>query len=391
MAYFIHADLDAFYASVEQLDNPDYRGKPVIVGGLPTDRRSVVSTASYEARSFGVHSAMPIYQAYELCPHGIYLRGNMRRYRERSDEVMAIFSQFSPDVKAISIDEAFINITGTEKLLGPPELVGQNIKEKVLTATGLIVSLGLASNKYIAKIASGMSKPNGLYIVPPGGEESFMRSLSVKKIWGAGKKSQEIFAKYGYKTCEDLYALSKEKLISQFGKAFGLFLYKAVRGEAAATFDDERGTHSMSSERTFPYDLYDEFTIETVLFNLCQELMFRLYVHNLQGRTIFIKIRYDDFRTESAQETLAHPVISMNELFENLRSLFQRKYQSGRRIRLLGAGIANLEVESDRHQGELFETSDDKERKLEKLIVDINKKHPTAPLKRGRSWLVDDR
>jgi DNA polymerase-4 len=389
MAYFIHADLDAFYASVEELDHPEYRGKPVIVGGLPTDRRSVVSTASYAARKFGVHSAMPIYQAYKLCPKGIYIRGNMERYQEKSEEVMAIFSDFSPNVKAISIDEAFIDITGTEKLLGPAEVVACNLKMKVKNETGLIVSLGLASNKYIAKIASGMSKPDGLYIVPPGGEETFMRSLPVTKIWGAGKVTQEVFQKHGLKTCEDIYVLSKEKLTSLFGKAFGLFLYIAVRGEAAATFDDDRCSHSMSSERTFPYDLYDEFTIETVLFDLCQELMFRLYTNNLQSRTVTIKIRYEDFHTEMAQETLPHPIESMNELYENLRVLFHRKYQGGRRLRLLGAGLANLENESKGYQSELFETTNEKERKLEKLIVDINKKHPTAQLKRGRSWLID--
>jgi DNA polymerase-4 len=390
MAYYIHADLDAFYASVEQLDHPEYKGKPVIVGGLPTDRRSVVSTASYEARKFGVHSAMPIYQAYKLCPKGIYLRGNMDRYREKSQEVMEIFYSFSPDIKVISIDEAFIDITGTEKLFGPPETVANNLKEKVLKETGLVISLGLASNKYIAKIASGMSKPDGLYIILPGEEEKFMRSLPVKKIWGAGEKTQEIFAKYNVKTCEELYAFSKEKLASLFGKAFGIFLYKAVRGEAAATFDDDRGTHSMSSERTFPYDLYDEFTIETVIFDICQDLMFRLYSNNYQSKTIFLKIRYDNFQTETARETLPHPIVSMNELFEGIRALFQRKYQQGRKVRLIGAGLANLETEGKSYQNELFENVNEKERKLEKIILDINKKHPDAQLRRSRSWLIDN-
>jgi DNA polymerase-4 len=391
MAYYIHADLDAFYASVEQLDHPQYKGKPVIVGGLPTDRRSVVSTASYEARAFGVHSAMPVTQAYRLCPEGIYLRGNMARYKEKSLEVMTIFSDFSPDVKAISIDEAFIDITGTENLFGPPELAARNLKERVLKETGLIISLGLASNKYIAKIASGMSKPNGLYIIKPGGEERFMRSLPVRKIWGAGEKTQEVFKRYKITTGEELYALSLEKLSLLFGNAFGLFLYKAVRGEAAAAFDDDRGTHSMSSETTFPYDLYDEFTIETVIFNICQDLMFRLYTNNLQSKTIFIKIRYDDFYPETARETLPHPVVSMNELFENLQALFQKKYQAGRRVRLIGAGLANLEPEGSGRQNELFESVNEKERKLEKIILAINKKHPGSPLKRGRSWLDNNK
>jgi DNA polymerase-4 len=390
MTCFIHADLDAFYASVEQLDHPEYRGKPVIVGGLPGDRRSVVSTASYEARKFGVHSAMPIVRAYELCPGGVYLRGNMGRYREKSAEVMAVFSNFSPEVKQISIDEAFLDITGTEKLLGPPAEIAKKLKAEVRDKTGLTVSLGIAANKYVAKIASGMSKPDGTSIIPPGGEEAFMRSLPVSKIWGAGKKAQEQFALYGKKTGDDIYRESLESLTAVFGKAFGLFLYRAVRGEAATAFDDERGTHSMSAERTFPQDLYDEFCIETELFDICQTIMFRLLDCRWQSRTVFIKIRYNDFSTVSARETLDRPVSTINELFDRLRDLFHRKYQRGRGIRLIGGGLANLETGTPSRQGDLFDTGNEKERSLEKYILEINKKFPGAALKKGRSWLADN-
>lgn len=386
--YYIHADLDAFYASVEQLDHPEYRGKPVIVGGLPGDRRSVVSTASYEARKYGVHSAMPIARAWELCPKGIYLRGNMKRYREKSAEVMAIFSDFSPEVRQISIDEAFLDITGTAGLFGPPGETAKKIKEAVRGRTGLTVSLGLASNKYVAKIASGMSKPDGTFMIAPGEEEPFMRSLPVSKIWGAGKKTQEQFKQYGFKTGEDIYRLPQESLSSIFGKAFGLFLYRAVRGEAAQSFDERRG-HSMSAEQTFPYDLYDEFAIETALFDICQTLMFRLLDCNWQSRTIFIKIRYDDFSTQSAQESLPRPVSTMNELFERLAALFRKKYQPGRGIRLIGAGLMNLETENSGRQAELFDSGNEKERNLEKYILELNKKFPGAALKKGRSWLAD--
>jgi DNA polymerase-4 len=387
---FIHADLDAFYASVEQLDHPEYRGKPVIVGGLPGDRRSVVSTASYEARKFGVHSAMPIVRAYERCPGGIYLRGNMGRYREKSAEVMAVFSGFSPEIKQISIDEAFLDITGTEKLLGAPAETAKKLKQEVRNKTGLTVSLGIASNKYVAKIASGMSKPDGTSIIPPGGEERFMRSLPVSKIWGAGKKAQEQFSIRGFKTGDDLYRQPLESLTAIFGKAFGLFLYRAVRGEAAAAFDDERGTHSMSAERTFPYDLYDEFSIETELFDICQTIMFRLLDCQWQSRTVFIKIRYNDFSTVSAQESLPRPVGTINELFEHLAGLFHRKYQQGRGVRLIGGGLANLETGRPAQQGDLFDSDDEKEKNLEKYILEINKKFPGAALKKGRSWLADN-
>jgi DNA polymerase-4 len=313
----------------------------------------------------------------------------MERYKEKSAEVMAIFSDFSPDIRQISIDEAFLDITGTEGLFGPPECTAKKVKEAVRGQTGLTVSLGLASNKYVAKIASGMSKPDGTFIVPPGEEGAFMRSLPAGKIWGAGNKAQEQFKKYGFKTGEDLYRLSLDSLTSVFGNAFGLFLYRAVRGEAAQAFDDERGTHSMSAERTFPYDLYDSFTIETALFDICQTLMFRLIDRSWQSRTVSIKIRYDDFSTQSAQESLPRPVHTMNELFDHLSALFHKKYQPGRGVRLIGAGLMNLETEKSA-QGELFDSGDEKERNLEKYILEINKKFPGAALKKGRSWLADN-
>jgi len=385
MGYFLHADLDAFYASVEQLDHPEYRGKPVIVGGLPGDRRSVVATASYEARKFGVHSAMPIVQAVKLCPHGVYLRGNMNRYREKSEEVMAVFSEFTPELQQLSVDEAFLDITGTEKLFGPPEILAGKLKEKILEKTGLTVSTGLASNKYVAKIASGMSKPDGLCIVASGDEEKFMLSLPVNKIWGAGEKTRELFVKHGLKTCADIHRLPKEILSRLFGRALGEFLYRAVRGEGAENFDRERGNRSMSAERTFAFDLYDEFEIETQLFAVASEVFFRLLQTEYQSRTVFVKIRYgDDFTTEGGRETFQNPLSTLNEFYERLLSLFHKKYRKGRGIRLLGAGAANLETKGGIKQAELFDTAAEKERILEQSILEINKKYPKAALTRGR-------
>jgi DNA polymerase-4 len=387
MNCFIHADLDAFYASVEQLDNPSYRGKPVIVGGFPEDRRAVVSTASYEARRFGVHSAMPIAQAYKLCPHAIYLRGRMKRYREMSDEIITVFRDFSPGVMQLSIDEAFLDITGTGSIFGPPDEAAKKLKERVRSKTGLTLSVGIASNKYVAKIASGMSKPNGLCFIPPGGEEQFMRSLPVGKLWGAGNKTQELFKKHSIKTCEEIYRLSRETLASIFGSSFGDFLYRAVRGESAETFDRERGSHSMSAERTFPYDLSDEFAIESALFSICQTLMFRLLNCRWQSRTVCIKIRYEDFSTESARETAREPVTTLTDLYDRLLALFRKKYRHGRGVRLSGAGLMNLETGDGPHQGDLFNSADEKKRQLEKTILEINKKYPGAALRRGRSWI----
>ena len=192
---FFHVDLDAFFASVEQLDNPAYRGKPVIVGGL--GMRGVVSTASYEARKFGVHSAMPIGRARALCPHGIFLKTRMQRYHEKSKEIMGIFKNFSPDVQQLSVDEAFLDMTGTEKIFGDTETAARRLKNTILEQTGLKVSVGAASNKYIAKIASGQSKPDGLLVIPPGGESAFMQSLRLSEVWGIGGKTRARLAEAG--------------------------------------------------------------------------------------------------------------------------------------------------------------------------------------------------
>ncbi|GHU40689.1 DNA polymerase IV [Spirochaetia bacterium] len=391
MSLFIHADLDAFYASVEQLDRPEYRGKPVIVGGLPADRRSVVSTCSYEARKFGVHAAMPIQKAYQLCPNGIFVRGNMARYKEKSCEVMNIFRNWTPDVQQLSIDEAFLNITGTEKLFGPARDVIKKIKASVRAETGLTVSIGLASNKYLAKIASGISKPDGTYIVGQGEEEAFMLSLPCSKIWGAGRKSQEKFKQLGFKTCRDIHEKSLQELISFFGNGFGLFLYKAVRGKEAASFDEVRASHSISAERTFSYDLFDDFAVETALLWLSHTLLYRLLESKMFCRTVHLKIRYGDFSTESIQETSHNPVTSVNDLYSRLSALFKKKYKKEKGIRLLGAALMNIADENNKEiQGNLFSGIDPENQKnqrkqqLEKCILELNKKFPGAKLKKAR-------
>jgi DNA polymerase-4 len=307
----------------------------------------------------------------------------MNRYREKSGEVMAVFREFSPEVQQLSVDEAFLDITGMEKLFGPPDELAHRLKTEIRSRTGLTVSAGIASNKYVAKIASGMSKPDGLYHIKNGEEEAFMLGLPVSKIWGAGGKTQEEFKKHGFKTCADLHRLSPEILCSIFGKSFGAFLYHAVRGEEAESFD-ERGTKSMSAERTFPHDLYDEFEIETQLFIICSELMFRLLHTGYQSRTVFIKIRYgEDFSTEGARETSQRPVSTLNELYDRLLALFRKKWKQGGGVRLIGAGLGNLEEQDV--QGDLFDGKNEKERRLEKSILEINDKFPNAAVKRGRA------
>ncbi|GMO25321.1 MAG: DNA polymerase IV [Termitinemataceae bacterium] len=385
---FIHADLDAFYASVEQFDNPQYRGKPVIIGGLLSDKRSVVSTASYEARKFGVHAAMPTAIAYQLCPFGIFIRGNMARYKEVSNIVMSIFYDFTPDVQQMSIDEAFLDITGTERLFGHPCQLASKLMENVFNKTGLTISIGIASNKYVAKIASGIKKPNGLTVIEPGDEEHFMLSLPIKKIWGIGRKTQGNLTKYNLHTCADIHKIEKITLINMFGNHFGTFLYSAVRGLAATEFCEEPESHSISNEHTFESDVSDQFAIENAMLNISYKLIFRLLELHQQSKTVFVKIRYGDFKTESVQTTLMYTVKSVSDLFETVKKLFYSKYQNGQGIRLLGAGFSNVK-ESTLEQAELFDEGRTKRIELEKCIHEINKKYPKSPVTKARLSIVN--
>ena len=318
--WYAHIDLDAFFASVEQLDHPEFKDKPVIVGGLPEERRGVVSTASYEARKFGVHSAMPTYQAYKLCPQGIFVHGNYKRYSELSYKIMTLFKDYSPEVNQMSIDEAFIDLTGTEKLFGPPEQTCMNIKERVKKETGLTVSIGLAPTKYIAKICSGYKKPDGFYKVEPGTETDFMLSLPLEKVWGVGEKTLQKLHQKGIFTTRDIYEKDIQTLSFLFGKNTADFLYDVIRGGKNEMFRKETKSHSISSERTFPFDLTDQYTQETEILELAQDVMFRLLKEKGYSRTIFLKLRYDDFTTVSIQKTFDQNIKTLDSFFEQAKS-----------------------------------------------------------------------
>ena len=381
---FLHVDLDAFFASVEQLDHPEYRGKPVIVGGLPGDRRSVVSTASYEARKFGVHSAMPTFQAVKLCPQGIFLRGRMKRYHEKSEEVMAIFKNYSPDIQQISVDEAFIDLTGTERLFGDPLETAKKLKAEVLEKTGLTVSVGLASTKYCAKIASGLQKPDGLTVVPFGGETDFMLSLPITKVWGAGNKTLAKLESYGIRTTRDIYNRSEKLLQSLFGKAAGTFLYNSVRGNAGVDFRAEPKSRSISAENTYEYDLTNPEIIETALLSLCHTVMFRSLREKVRSTSVALKIRYEDFSTVSVQSTSERYVSSVDDLFERAKALLEKKRNASLGIRLLGVGMYNLEDEKTPRQQELFDFGEEKKRRLENAILKAQEKDPALKITKAR-------
>ena len=384
--------MDAFFASVEQLDHPEYRGKPVIVGGRLSERRGVVSTASYEARAYGVHSAMPLSVAARLCPNGIYLPVRMERYHEKSEEVMSLFRNYSPDVQQISVDEAFVDLTGTERLFGPPIETARRIKDEVREKTGLTVSVGIASTKYVAKIASGLKKPDGFCVVPEGGECDFMLSLPLEKVWGAGAKTLEKLRTFGFKTTKDIFDHSKEYLQGIFGNAMGTFLYNAVRGNEDENFNLAAKSHSISSETTFPYDLMDMDAIENALYRIASEVQYRSMREEVISKTVCVKIRYEDFSTVSVQNTAEDAVSSTDDLFSRAKELFQKKYDKKRGVRLLGIALSNVYPKEQGVQGVLFDDMNEKKRKLENAIFEASKKNPGIKIEKasvfGKSGII---
>jgi DNA polymerase-4 len=381
---FFHVDLDAFFASVEQLDNPAYRGKPVIVGGDP-GKRGVVSTCSYEARTFGVRSAMPMARAVSLCPHAIFLPGRMHRYAEKSREVMEIFDTFSPHVQQMSIDEAFVDMTGTTRLFGPVNETARRLKKEVHEKTGLTVSVGIASNRYIAKIASGLSKPDGLVLVPHGEEAAFMSRLRLKDVWGIGEKTRARLEDTGLSTVASILSCSELLLQGILGPGGGTFLHTVIRGIDPGLFVGESATRSLSSEHTFAEDVIESETLETTLLELSSEVMYRMLDANLSGRTVHLKIRYSDFRTVSIQETFDRSVTDTGDLFTRAKGLLGKKLERTVPVRLLGVGLFNVVDEPLPEQQDLFESGNSKkQRKVEEALLALSRKRGKKMVTRAR-------
>lgn len=368
-----HVDMDAFYAAVEQRDNPSLRGRPVIIGARPGSR-GVVSACSYEARKFGVHSAMPISEAYRRCPEGVYLPVRMDRYQEVSSQIMEIFGNYTPEVRQLSVDEAFLDMTGTERLFGPPAEAARTIKQDVSVTTGCILSIGVASNHYIAKLASEFDKPDGLYIVYPGKEIEFLNKLKLKDLWGIGKKTLARMEELNITSIQKLRSFSKGLLETMFGKAAGEYLYRAVRGENPGVFGDEPKSRSVSNEITFSSDTRDRDAIRRVLLELSHQVMFRMMKHNFASSTVNVKIRFADFTTTTIQKTLRHHVNSAEEIYAIACELLEKRWNGSVELRLIGVGLGNVETEDSAVQGELFEDKQDKRKKVEKTVLALKKK-----------------
>jgi DNA polymerase IV len=352
MKTIFHVDMDAFFVSVEELFDPSLKGKAVVVGGK-ADQRGVVSAASYEARKFGVHSALPLRTAYKLCPHAIFVEGHYERYRDYSGRVYEILCRFSPKVEMASVDEAYIDMTGTERLHGPALRAAHLLHETVKSETQLNCSIGIATSRLVAKISSDQAKPNGIMHVLPGVEARFLAGLEVRKVPGVGKVMEKNLHSLGIRRVGDLAAMEESVLEARFGK-WGLALAgKSLGLDAGGWFDadvGERGEpRSISHEHTFNTDTNDPEHLEATLTHLAEKVARRLREHQLHARTMQLKLRYSDFTTITRAHTFSSPTQLDIDLIEQSRNLLRANWDKTRAIRLLGVQTAGFE----RDQGQL--------------------------------------
>lgn len=373
----LHVDVDAFFASVEQMDNPELKGKPVIVGGS-TGLRGVVSTASYEARRFGVHSAQPMTEARRLCPQGVFLKVRMDRYQEVSRRIHKILSSYTPKVEPISIDEAFLDVGGCQTLFGRSEDIARAIKIRIKKETGLTCSVGVAPNKFLAKIASEMRKPDGLVEVREDEKESFLVDLPVSKMWGVGKVTERKLQQMGLHTIGELRRLSLFQLKNIFGKP-GARVYQLCRGIDDRVITSKRETKSISSETTFLHDISQGELLERTLQDLSVEVASRLNNENLWARSIQLKIRFADFKTITRTSTYEEATNSPKLIWQRARELLDKKVDfSYGKVRLIGLVAFNLGVH---RQMDLF--ASEKTQRLRGAIKKIEKRYGGAAIRKG--------
>jgi nucleotidyltransferase/DNA polymerase involved in DNA repair len=382
--------MDAFYASVEQIDNPAFHGKPVIVGADPKggSGRGVVAACSYEARRFGVRSALPISRAWKLCPQGVYVRPRMARYIEVSRAVMAVFHQFTDLVEPLSIDEAFLDVTGSDTLYGPPDGIAREIKRRIHRDTQLTASVGVAPNKFLAKIASDLQKPDGLVIVSETQIGEFLQPLPISRLWGVGPKTEQRLQSMGFKTIGDVAAATPDSLMRNLGN-LGEHLHRLALG-----LDDRRvipnwQAKSISNETTFEVDTADRELIVRTIHQLADEVGRRLRADNARARRVTLKLRYEDFKTHTKQTSLERATQSNAEIAALAVALFNQ-FPLNRKIRLIGVGSADLRREAyDSAQPDLFTESSRRDEALDRTLDEIRQKFGRASLKRG-SQLLDD-
>ncbi len=381
----LHMDMDAFFAAVEELLHPEWRGKPLVVGADPKGGkgRGVVSTANYEARKYGVHSAMPISQAYRLCPQAIYVEPHGRLYQEYSRKVFAVLEKFSPRIEPLSIDEAFLDMTGSLHLFGSVENMGQELKKQIFQITGLTASVGIAPVKSVAKIASDFQKPDGLTIVPPSKIQEFLDPLPITRLWGVGQKTFDALHKLGIETVAQLRQIPREVLEAKFGK-MGIHIYRMARGQDEREVEPEEVVKSVSNEVTFEEDQSDWELIRDTVFRLSEKVAGRLRRAGIAGRTVHLKIRFQDFKTYTRSQTLQHPVQLTEDIFATASQLLEEFEGSPRAVRLLGVGVSHLENRQV-VQLSLWEDEDRRKLKLEQVMDQIQDRFGKGVIMHARS------
>jgi nucleotidyltransferase/DNA polymerase involved in DNA repair len=377
----LHVDMDAFYASVEQRDNPDLRGKPVIVGAGPQER-GVVSAASYEARKFGVHSAMPSRTAYKHCPQGIFVRPDMEKYGRVSKQIMTILGAFTPFVQPVSVDEAFMDVTGSTQKFGDALTIAKRIKAEIHAQTGLTASVGVAPNKFLAKLASDLNKPDGLTVITEANKVEMLAPLPVSKIWGVGKVAEKRLHDLGLHTIGDLQRVPLDELRRRFGN-MAAHLHALAMGEDDREVVTDEESKYISSEHTFDVDTADLDQIKKCLLEQCEEVGSRLRQEKVAARTVQLKLRYADFTTLTRRQTLLQPTQDGMMLYQVAGQLLIAEGIEGKRIRLIGVGGSNLvqpEIQSD-----LFNRTDEKRTRLAKAVDELRGKLGPGAIKRGSS------
>ncbi|OGQ18438.1 MAG: hypothetical protein A2138_14355 [Deltaproteobacteria bacterium RBG_16_71_12] len=376
----MHVDMDAFYASVEQHDHPELLGRAVIVGG--SSRRAVVCAASYEARRFGVKSAMPMFAASRLCPHAVVLPVRMGRYLEVSKRLMALFGRFSPTVEPLSVDEAFLDVTGTEGLFGPPAEAAWKVQRAVRDELGLSCSVGVAASKYVAKVASDLKKPGGLVVVPPGEERSFLEPLGVERLWGVGPKAAEQLRAAGYVTIGDVARAERAALERRFG-ALGLHIAALAAGEDERPVDDRHERKSLGAERTLEHDIRGPERVLRELLPLCDDVAAALRAKRLRAGGVRLKLKYADFRSVTREARLEEPVQDAASLRAALERLV-KKADTARPMRLVGVtATALVDEDAPRQPGLFTQPTAERGERLEHAVDKIRDRFGDDALVRG--------
>jgi DNA polymerase-4 len=378
----LHVDMDAFYASVEERDRPELVGQPVVVGGTP-EGRGVVAAANYAARRYGVHSAMPAAQARRLCPHAVFIRSRMAHYAEVSRQLGAVFARFTPLVEPLSLDEAFLDVSASRRLFGGGEDIARSIKTAVREELSLVASVGVAHNKFLAKLASDLEKPDGLVVVPPDAVQEFLDPLPVSRLWGVGRVANRGLAEMGVHTIAELRRLPEDLLTGRFGK-WGAHLLRLAHGLDDRPVVPDRDAKSISHETTFELDIEAAPVLRSWLLDLTEQVAVRLRRQDLSAKTVFIKLRYADFRTITRSESMDVPTNLTKELWLRAGRLLdgQLACEQGP-VRLLGMGVGGVSSGAP-EQTELFgQTDRDRERRIDTVVDHVRDRFGTGSMRRG--------